>query len=453
MGAHPAASRLARFLTRPQGFREETGGHTRAMDGRPPGDGLLETQDLMAQEGRRIVDSARGRGLVLRVLGGLAVHEHCAGLRACRRDHLDLDLAGLRRQTGPVVEVFGELGYEERVHVRQATAAGQAQFSTRLRAPRRRRGRVHPDDHVDVFFDRFKLDHVIDLRGRLSLHSYAVTLTDTLATKLQMHAPEPRDVRDAVMLLAASGDAARGAGEVDAAYLAGLCAHDWGLFYDVVRGLQRCREALDGAGLDPRGGERAAALVARLTGAIDAAPKTVAWRLRARVGTRKRWWDLVEEQERAPASADAGPAAGRRAGRAGGRRRSAGGAPGFGAHGERHVFRCARRTAPPPRRTSARACRCAPAAASAASCLLGHHVLRQFQRPAHARRVARAQVVVPDVLDHGVDVVHDVDVEAPVGGAHAGHVVQVQHAGVGLEVHVHVLDERDRRRGRPSRLG
>ena len=200
-----------------------------------------------------------------------------------------------------MVEVFGELGYEERVHVRQATGAGQAQFRRDCVHPDGDGGRVHPDDHVDVFFDRFKLDHVIDLRGRLSLHSYAVTITDTLATKLQMHAPEPRDVRDAVMLLAASGDAARGAGEVDAAYLAGLCAHDWGLFYDVVRGLQRCREALDGAGLDREARERAAALVVRLTGAIDAAPKTVAWRLRARVGTRKRWWDLVEEQEKAPA--------------------------------------------------------------------------------------------------------------------------------------------------------
>jgi hypothetical protein len=266
------------------------------MDGWHPGDGLLETQDLMAQEGRRIVDSARGRGVVLRMLGGLAVHEHWAGLRACRRGHLDLDLAALRRQTGPVIEVFDELGYEERVHVRLATKTGQAQSRRDCVHANGDGARVHPSDHVDVFFDRFKLDHVIDLRERLSLHSYAVTLTDTLATKLQMHAPEPRDVRDAVMLLAASCDAARGAGDVDVAYLGRLCAHDWGLFYDVARGLQRCSEALDDAGLDPEARERTAALITRLTGAIDAAPKTMAWRLRARVGTRRRWWDIVEEQ-------------------------------------------------------------------------------------------------------------------------------------------------------------
>jgi hypothetical protein len=267
------------------------------MDDRYLGDGSLETQDLMSQEGRRIVDSARGRGVVLRMLGGLAVHEHCAGMAACRRDHADLDLAGLRRQTQPVIGVFGGLGYKERIHVRLATRTGQAQFVRDCVHGNGNGERAHAEDRVDVFFDRFKLDHEIDLRARLALHRYAVPLTDTLALKLQMHAPEPRDVRDAVMLLASSDDEGPGAGDVDAAYLGRLCAHDWGLFYDVVRNLQRCGEALEGAGLAPAARERAAALIVRLTGALDAAPKTLAWRLRARVGTRRRWWAIVEEQD------------------------------------------------------------------------------------------------------------------------------------------------------------
>ena len=60
--------------------------------------------------------------------------------------------------------------------------------------------------------------------------------------------------------------------------------------------LQRCSEALAAAELTREERDRAAALLARLTGAIDGAPKTLAWRLRARVGTRRRWWDIVEEQ-------------------------------------------------------------------------------------------------------------------------------------------------------------
>ena len=254
----------------------------------------------MAEEGRRIVDAARDRGLVLRLLGGLAVHEHCAGMAACLRDHADLDLAGLRRQTQAVVDVFDGLGYQERVRVRMVTRAGQAQFVRDCVHVGADGARPHPEDHVDVFFDRFRLDHVIDLRARLESHPYVLSLTDTLATKLQMHAPEPRDVHDAVMLLAVSAGAGPGAGRLDPGYLGQLCAHDWGLFYDVARNLQRCSAALDDAGLDPGSRERTAALLARLTGAIDAEPKTAAWRLRARVGTRRRWWDVVEEQEGSP---------------------------------------------------------------------------------------------------------------------------------------------------------
>ena len=116
-----------------------------------------------------------------------------------------------------------------------------------------------------------------------------------------MHAPEPRDVRDALLLLAAAGAEGGGAGDVDPAYIGRLCARDWGLFYDVALNLQRCARALDEAGLSPEERDRVAGLLARLTGAIDAAPKTLAWRLRAGVGTRRRWWDVVEEQGRPPA--------------------------------------------------------------------------------------------------------------------------------------------------------
>jgi hypothetical protein len=271
------------------------------MDGRHREDGPLAVEDMMASEGRRIVDAAREQGVVLRVLGGLAVHEYCAGLAACRRDHLDLDMAALGRQTGPVIAVFGELGYEERVHVRLTTHAGQAQFVRDcVHGDGAARPRPHEMDRVDVFFDEFRLDHTIDLRARLSLHPYAIPLADTLTAKLQMHAPEPRDVRDAVMLLATATGEGTAAGEVDSAYIGRLCAHDWGLFHDVSRNLQRCAEALDGSGLGPAERARATGLLARVTGAVDAAPKTLAWRLRARVGVRRRWWNTVEEQEGSP---------------------------------------------------------------------------------------------------------------------------------------------------------
>jgi hypothetical protein len=294
---HTAAAALAGFLTAGGGFGERSGGQRRGMDGQLLSPTLIETRRVMTEEARSFVDAGRERGVVLRLIGGLAVHEHCAGLAACMRDHADVDLVGLRRQTGPMIGVFGRLGFRERVHVRQATSLAQAQFVRECVHVDAGGAPAHRDDHVDVFFDSFKLDHTIDLRSRLELHPYAIPLTDVLATKLQMHAPEPRDVRDALMLLAASHGPGTGPEEVDADYLARLCANDWGLFYDVSLTVQRCAEALDRVGLSPAERGRAADLLVRLTGAVDAAPKTLAWRLRARVGTRRAWYQIVEEQD------------------------------------------------------------------------------------------------------------------------------------------------------------
>jgi hypothetical protein len=257
----------------------------------------LDANDEMAAEARRLVDLARERGVVLRLLGGFAVREHCGEFVACQRSHTDVDMVGLAGQTEALIALFREAGFEERIDVRLATQSGQAQFARRCIHAGPDGGHSHEDDHVDVFFDRFKMDHTVDLRSRLGQHPYAVPLSDVLVTKLQMHAPEQRDVQDAVMLFAAARGRGTGAEDIDADYVAELCARDWGLFYDVARTLQRCAEALGAADLTVAERDRAAALVANVTGAIDAAPKSLAWRLRARVGTRRRWYDLVEEQE------------------------------------------------------------------------------------------------------------------------------------------------------------
>ena len=51
-------------------------------------------RDEMLDEGRRIVDAARSEGLTLRLLGGLAVREHCRDAELCERDYSDLDMVG-----------------------------------------------------------------------------------------------------------------------------------------------------------------------------------------------------------------------------------------------------------------------------------------------------------------------------------------------------------------------
>lgn len=143
------------------------------------------------------------------------------------------------------------------------------------------------------------MDHEIDLRRRLKLADVTVTASDLLLSKLQIFKLNAKDLRDIVTLLKdLNGKEDDGAADaIDLTYIAALCAADWGLFYDVVTNLGRVGERLDEFGLPPADERLVRRRLARLVGVIDAVPKTVGWRARARIGTRWAWHEDVEEQE------------------------------------------------------------------------------------------------------------------------------------------------------------
>ncbi len=255
-------------------------------------------REMMAAEGKRLVDAARARGLTIRLIGGLAVRDHCEVLDFCARDYSDLDAVAHTRSIVDLVDFFSDHGYRENVHVRQATGGEQAQF---VRPCRHRDGRgtsLHDDDHIDVFLDTFVMDHRIELKRRLELEPYTVSLSDVLLTKLQIHEHDARDLRDVVTILKdrPMGDT-DAPGVVNVTYIAALCADDWGLSYDVIRSLDAAARLLPGLELSGDELATAEAAVRRLREAIEQAPKTRRWRRRARTGTRRPWHNEVEERD------------------------------------------------------------------------------------------------------------------------------------------------------------
>jgi len=252
----------------------------------------------MLDEGRRLVDAARSADITLRLLGGLAVREHCRSAELCERDYSDLDMVARAKQARGLVTLFAGFGYAENHEVSTATANAELQF---VRPCQHRDGPeaspAHADDHVDVFLDTFRMDHAIALGRRLEIEPYTVSLSDLLLTKLQIFRLEEKDLRDVVTLL---GDGEVGEedapGVINGSYIGELCADDWGLFYDVATNLARVDEGAATLALSDVQAARVRSGIARLIAAIDGAPKSVRWRLRARVGTRKKWHSTVEDQ-------------------------------------------------------------------------------------------------------------------------------------------------------------
>lgn len=260
----------------------------------------VAVRDDMVEEARRIVDAARERGLVLRLYGGLGVRASCQVIAFCARDYSDIDLIGLRAQRAEIRRFFRDLGYDENLHFSQTTGGHQLQF-VRPCAHDGEESPLHPDDHVDVFLDTFKMDHQLGLKDRLTLDDYTIPVSDQLLTKLQVFKQDEKDVRDVLTLLKDLELAEHEApGVIGLAYIAAKCADDWGLHHDVERNLSRAETMLPRYQLTDEEEGRVREALARLRRALADAPKPLRWRLRAKIGERRPWHNQVEEQGEEP---------------------------------------------------------------------------------------------------------------------------------------------------------
>jgi hypothetical protein len=85
---------------------------------------------------------------------------------------------------------------------------------------------------------------------------------------------------------------------VNVTRITALTAEDWGLQRTFEINLDRLSAALADEPLDAEGRAVVAGRIETLAAAMEAAPKSRRWKLRARVGERKRWYEEPEEVER-----------------------------------------------------------------------------------------------------------------------------------------------------------
>jgi hypothetical protein len=84
---------------------------------------------------------------------------------------------------------------------------------------------------------------------------------------------------------------------VNGARVAHLCANDWGLWRTITANVERCREHLRDYALPEADLQRIGSRLDAVLDRIEQEPKSRGWRLRAKIGDRKRWYDLPEEVE------------------------------------------------------------------------------------------------------------------------------------------------------------
>lgn len=235
-------------------------------------------------EGVRLAEGAAQRGLPLRVLGGVAVAILCPSSRRppLQREYADIDFATIGPAKEGVVELMESFGY-----------TGDREFNMLHGHRRLFFWDENNQRQVDVFVDEANLCHRIDLKRRIEAAPLTLSLADLTVLKLQIVETNEKDYLD-ICAIFADHDLTLDESGVNSVHVSHLGAADWGLWKTMGMVAARSEQfALDLPGFDAS--ELVAGRLRRLRAELDSAPKTRRWKLRARVGERKRWYEIPEE--------------------------------------------------------------------------------------------------------------------------------------------------------------
>jgi hypothetical protein len=257
-------------------------------------------QDPLA-ESLRIIEIADARGLLVRLMGGMAIRAHAPDWPArTRRVEVDLDFATRSRDRGAFYELLASEGYTPDKRHNALFGSKQAYF---VDVPRNR--------PVDVLVDNLEMCHRFEFGDRLGASSPTLPLAELLLSKLQVVKINRKDVLDALVLLAehplgpddGAPDSRHGLGTINVPRILSFTSNDWGWWRTVTGNLdtldQYLAVELTPEDLDLNNGRailfEPAGQIAALRSAINDAPKSTRWKLRSKVGERQVWYQDPEE--------------------------------------------------------------------------------------------------------------------------------------------------------------
>ena len=238
----------------------------------------------------RLIDAAHANSLLLRAIGGLAIRAKCGDLqRFFSREYRDLDFVVAEAERKRIEPFFQEMGYES-----------NRQFNLLNGSKRQIYLDPNSERHVDIFVGNFEMCHKLPMDGRLDIDPVTVPLAELLLSKAQIVELNHKDALDIASLLLYNETGNTDQGKINLEYIAKLCGQDWGLYKTTSLSLKRVEEVIRDQALNLTEAERAlvSKRIAEIYHTFEAMPKSMAWQMRDKVGTRVRWYQEVEEVAR-----------------------------------------------------------------------------------------------------------------------------------------------------------
>jgi hypothetical protein len=232
---------------------------------------------------------AHDSGVTLRLLGAVAFARQCPNHAYLReklgRRYTDIDFAAYGREAPKIRAMLARAGYHE------DSAVYVNSEGSRLVAE-------HPGIgmHIDVFLDKLEFCHTVLWKGRLELDPETIPLAELLLQKMQIVEINEKDLIDAITLLLEFPLGDSDDDTINIRRIAEICAKDWGWWRTLTMNLGKVRQMAEHYGqLDEDETRRVSDQVRAALERIEEAPKSMSWRLRAKVGDRKKWYRDVGE--------------------------------------------------------------------------------------------------------------------------------------------------------------
>ena len=238
-------------------------------------------------EALRITKESDKQKIVLRLLGAAGIRYHCPKFAtlhdALGRRFTDLDFAAYNSQGKAIRELFSKLGYKydrrlDMLHGNIRLMLESDRF------------------HVDIFFDRLLMNHSIEFKGRLEQDYPTLNLTDLFLEKMQIVNITEKDIKDTIVMLREHEIADREKEAIDSKYLAETLAKDWGFYYTVTTNLNRLVQEFmpNYELLTEEDRNDVIRKVETIHKRIEDQPKAFSWKIRAKVGPSRKWYNEVE---------------------------------------------------------------------------------------------------------------------------------------------------------------
>ncbi|MDJ0269326.1 MAG: hypothetical protein NXY59_02035 [Aigarchaeota archaeon] len=245
--------------------------------------------DGILNETLGLIDAAQQRGLTLRLLGGAGIRCHCNKYsdfyRALGRVIHDIDIITYGKQKNAINSFLMEQGFKKRPLTLTAAYSYREIF--------------YKGEFVfDIFFDKLQMNHTIDFRNRLEMDFPTIPLAELLLQKVQIVQLTENDLKDIVVLLLEHELGNDDNDKINVERISSILADDWGFYYTVITNLRKVKELAPKVVEMPEEGWRVVYdKIDRLIEAIEGYPKTMGWKLRAKIGTHKKWYKEVERFE------------------------------------------------------------------------------------------------------------------------------------------------------------